>query len=117
MSEIAIDATRGPDSTGGGVGNPAAGLGGKRAERPLPKALRCLSGTVLTSQDLLCQLNIGLRTTGSHVVYDDRFAIAGCFRQTNAARNNSFEHRFFKETAQIQLDLAGQVGSVVIHGE
>src|SRR5271155_4168948 len=105
---IGMEATCGPvDSGSGTCWTAAVVLWGRRAERPLPNALRCLSGVVFTSQDLLCQLNIALRASRANIVGDDRLAVAGRLGQTDAARDHGFEDRFFEESSEIQLHLSG----------
>ena len=75
----------------------AAGFVGSRAERPLPKALRCLSGVLFMGQDLLCQLNVALGSARADVIGDNRLTETGGFRQTDAARDHGFKDAFSKK--------------------
>src|SRR5512140_2183417 len=58
---------------------------GRRAERPLPSALRGLSSALFIFQNLLREFNIALGTPRTRVIHQDWFPIAGGLRKSNAA--------------------------------
>src|SRR5437763_15152450 len=82
----------------GAAGGGAAGVGrvGSSAPRPLPSALREVSGLFMV-QNLFGELNVALGTAGSGVVGQDRLAEAGGLRQANAARNHRLENLVLEE--------------------
>src|SRR5260370_35209904 len=90
---------------------------GRRADRHLPNALRCLSGALFMGQDLLCQLNVGLGAARAQVVRKNRLAEAGGLCEANAARNYSAKDGLLKEFAKILFHLSGKVHPLVVHGE
>src|SRR5277367_3909585 len=100
ICKIGRTATRTP---AGAWGAGAAGSGsvctlvGRRAESPLPSALRCLSGALFMSQDLLCQLNVAFSAAGSDVIGDYRLAETGGLCQAYTARDNGLEDLIFEE--------------------
>src|SRR5258708_6238541 len=90
---------------------------GRRAERPLPNALRGLSGALFMGQDLLCQLNVALGAARAQVIRKNGLTEARGLCQSNAARNYSAKDALLKELPQVLLNLAGKVHSFVVHGE
>src|SRR6185369_12076304 len=53
---------------------------GRRADRPLPRTLRCLSLALFISQNLLRQFDIALGSPRTRVIHQNRLAVAGSFR-------------------------------------
>src|SRR5258708_13045238 len=88
---------------------------GRRAESPLPNALRGLSGALFMGQDLLCQLNVALGAARAQVIRKNGLAEAGVLRQTNAAGNYSAKDALLKEFSQILFHLPGEVHAFVVH--
>src|SRR5579871_286585 len=110
--------TRGVAAGAGGVDAASVStLVGRRAESPLPSALRCLSGALFMSQDLLCQLDIAFCSSGPDIVGNNWLAEAGSLGQSNAARDDGLEHLVLEELTKVLFDLAGKIGSVVVHGK
>src|SRR5581483_5674940 len=108
MSATGIVATCAPFVVAPDSGSTAAvaGLCGSRADKPLPKALRCcLSGIVFTCQDLLCQLNVTFGAAGAHIVRQNWLAIARCFREPDASGNYCLKYRLLKEVSKVRLHL------------
>src|SRR6185369_14442280 len=87
--------------TGAGAVATAAAAGcprpGRRAERPLPSALRVLSLALFIRQNLLREFDIALGSPGTRVVHENGFAVTGRFRQSDAARNHSCKYLIAKE--------------------
>src|SRR5260221_4040147 len=90
---------------------------GRRAESPLPNALRGLSGALFMGQDLLCQLNVALGAARAQIIRKNRLAKAGGLCQSNAARNYGLKDFLLKEFSQILLNLAGLGHPLVVHSE
>src|SRR5260370_36909217 len=90
---------------------------GRRAERPLPNALRCLSGALFMGQDLLCQLNVALGAARAQVVRKNGLAETGGLCEANAARNYGAKDALLKKISQILLHLAGKVHPLIVHRE
>src|SRR5689334_12573303 len=67
------------------------------------------------SKNFLCKLDIGFGAARAGVVGQDRFSEAGRLSEADASRNNGSKDFFFEELAEVGLDLAGQVGAVVVH--
>src|SRR5580700_787584 len=110
-------ATRAPSEAGAAWVAGSGGFVGRRAERPLPKALRCLSGALFMGQDLLCQLNIAFGAAGADVVRQNRLTETGGFRQANTAWNDGLEDVILEELAQVLFYLPGQISSIVVHSQ
>src|SRR5215469_7599862 len=105
-----------PAVVGSETGRPP-GLLGRRAESPLPRALRCLSEALFMGQDLLCQLNVALCASRSNVVGEDWLPKTGGLSEPYTARNNGLENTLVEEIAQILFNLAGEVCPVIVHRE
>src|ERR1035438_7664811 len=112
-----MTATRTPwVSVGGVTGSDWRGaFVGRRAESPLPSALRCLSGALFMGEDLLCQLNIAFGPSGSDIVGDYWLTEARGFCETNTAWDDGFEDTVFEELPQVMLHLTGQISSGIVH--
>src|SRR5438876_5244433 len=105
-------------SRGLGTAVVAGGRLGRRADRPLPKALRCgLSGALCTGEDLLCQLNVAFGATRSDVVGENRFSEAGCLRKANTARNYGSKDSLLEELTEVLFHLPRKIHAVVVHGK
>src|SRR6266481_7735137 len=89
---------------------------GSSAPRPLPSALRELSGLFMC-QNLFCELDVAFSAPGSRVVDEDRLAEAGGLGQTYTAGNDGVKNLFAEELLQIVGYLTGKVGSIVVHRE
>src|ERR1700730_11044673 len=63
---------------------------GSRAPKPLPRALRELSGLFMV-QNFFGKLNVTLGAAGPRVIDEDRLAETGGFGQPDAARNDSLK--------------------------
>src|SRR5689334_21002502 len=113
----------GPVAAGVEAGAVAAAVGpgwprpGRRAERPLPSALRGLSSALLISHDLLSKFYIALGSPRTRVVHQYRLTVAGRFRQPDTARDNRRKYLIRKEIPQIIRHLPGQIRPLVIHSE
>src|ERR1022692_833176 len=94
MSPSATGAV-GPGSGAGGVD-----LVGRRECSPLPSALR--RSLLVIGKNLFCELNVGLRTLGTGVVEENRFAVTGCFRESNTAWDDGPEDFVLEELPKIR---------------
>src|SRR6202171_3938901 len=94
-----------PSGAGTSSGSTAVGRAGSSAERPLPNALRGLSGALFMSQDLLCKLYVALGAAGAKVVGEDRFAETGGLREPDAARDYGLKYVLIEELAKVICDL------------
>src|SRR5579864_2989001 len=108
-------------ATGAGAVAAAATPGcprpGRRAESPLPSALRGLSLALFIRQNLLREFDIALGSTGTRIVHENRLAVARSFREPNTARYHGRKYLIAKEFLQILSDLAREVCTLIIHGE
>ena len=66
----------------------AVAFTGRRAESPLPSALRCLSVPVFILKDLLGELDIAFRAARPGVIHQNGLSVAGRFRQADASRDH-----------------------------
>src|ERR1700733_14841806 len=71
---------------------------GRRAERPLPSTLRCLSLLIL--HNLLRKLDIAFRASRTWVVHEYRLAVTGSLSEANAAGNHSGKHLIVEKIPQ-----------------
>lgn len=62
-------------------------------------------------------MNVGLGPTRAGIVGQDCFSETRRLGEADASRDDRLEDLAFEELAQIGLDLAGEVGAVVIHRE
>jgi len=90
---------------------------GKRAERPLPSTLRCLSVALLILENLLGQFYVAFGTPRSGVVHEDRLSEAGGLGQANTAGNYGMKNFVLEEVPEVVRDLARQIGPFVVHRE
>src|SRR5258707_15696056 len=88
---------------------------GRRAESPLPNALRGLSGALFMGQDLLCQLNVALGAARAQVIRKNRLAETGCLSKANTPRNYGLKDALLKELPEILFHLASEIHSLVVH--
>src|SRR5947209_8760326 len=72
---------------------------GINAASPLPSTLRGLSGALFTGEDLLCELHIAFRSSGTAIVRKDGLSETWRFRQPNAPGDHGFEYLVLKEFA------------------
>src|SRR5579872_2721995 len=91
---VAIDVVAGAVAAAVGPGWPRPG---RRAERPLPSALRGLSSALFIRHNLLRKLDIALRSPRAGVVHQDRFTVTRRFGQPDATRNNRCKYLIRKE--------------------
>jgi len=89
---------------------------GSSAPSPLPRALRWLS-VLFMIQDLFREFDITLRAARPRIVAQDRFTETRSLGETNAARNDCIEDAISEKLFQVGSNLAGKVGTVVVHGE
>src|SRR5579885_1419938 len=90
---------------------------GSRADSPLPRALRCLSVPVFMFQDLLGELDIAFRTSGTRIVNQNWLAVTRRLSELYAPRDDRCEDITRKELLEIVGDLPGQVGPIIVHGQ
>src|SRR6266436_4654786 len=90
---------------------------GRRAESPLPNALRGLSGALFMGQDLLCQLNVALGAARAQIIRKNRLAKTGSLGKANTPRNYGLKDALLEEFAKILFHLASEVHSLVVHGQ
>src|ERR1700722_12118183 len=102
-------------SSGAGATTAEGDLPGRRAERPLPSTLRCLSLLIL--HNLLCKLDIAFCASRARVVHEYRLAVAGCLRQANAPRNYGGQDLVVKEIPEVVRNLSRQIRSLIVHCE
>src|ERR1017187_7316561 len=103
-------------AAGSVTGSVEAGTGcgrvGSSAPRPLPSALRGLSGLFMI-QNLFRQLDVAFRAPRAGVICQDWLAEARRFSKAYAPRNHGLEHQFAEELRQVGGHLPGEVVSVV----
>src|SRR6267154_867001 len=80
-----------------------------RAPSPLPRAF-----LVITNY-LLCKSQITIGTTGFDVIKDYRFSVAGRFGESYVPGYRRFKYLAAQEIAEVSHNLAGKIGSLVIH--
>src|SRR6185295_2392399 len=90
---------------------------GRRADRPLPSALRCLSLALLICKNLLGQSDVAFRASRTGVIHQNGLAVAWRFSEANATRYDGCKYLIFKEFPQIVGHLARKVCAFVIHGQ
>src|SRR6185437_5074073 len=112
-SMLSVVGDSGAAASGGGV---KVGFVGSSAPRPLPSALRELSGLFMV-EDFFGELDVALRTLGARVVRKDGFAEARGFRESNTAGDDCLEHFVLEELFQVGCHLAGKARPVVVHCE
>lgn len=78
-----------------GISGSRQGLGQRSKRFPL----------LLSFQKLFCQLLIALCTQRTRVIQVDGQTVAGCFAQTDVARNDGLIHLVFKDLANLLRDL------------
>src|SRR5258706_3097298 len=96
-----------PSCEGIDGGETAAGRPPRSALMPCPSAFR-LAGVLACSvliQNLLGQLDIALRSAGTHVIQQDGLAETGRFRQADITRNHGLECLVAKVLAKVGGDL------------
>src|SRR6185295_96670 len=74
---------------------------GRRADRPLPSALRCLSLALLICKNLLGQSDIAFCTAGPGIVHQNGLAITRSLREANAAWYYGRKDLIVEEFSQI----------------
>src|SRR5271170_3547782 len=82
----------GASGEGGGTALTLDRPGGKRADSPLPSALRCLSTPVFIVKNLLRQSHIALGTPRSRIIGENGLPVARGFRKADTARYHCGEH-------------------------
>src|SRR5579884_4040173 len=113
-SSVGGGATGGTGSAAGSADGATGGRCGRRAESPLPRALRL---SAFIRKNLLRQLNICLRPAGADIVGNHRLPKARRFGQPLAAWDDRFEHVVPEELPEVLCYLAHQDGAFVEHGE
>src|SRR6185295_13657560 len=85
--------------TGVGGGSATAvlvGRLGRREESPLPSALRGLSGSLVTFQYLLCELDVTFGGPGPYIIQNNRLTVTRGLSQADAAGDNGLENFVFE---------------------
>jgi hypothetical protein len=72
---------------------------------------------VVAGKEFKGQFAIGLGSAGFGVIEGYGFAVAGCFGQTDVAGNTCLKELVVEERFEIFIDLLGQIGAVIVHGE
>src|SRR5687767_11245044 len=78
---------------------------GRRAERPLPNALR-VSLFLFIGENFLSELDVALGAFGADVVEKDGLSVTRSFGEAHASRYHGFEYLVDKELLQIVRNLA-----------
>jgi hypothetical protein len=102
---------------GGAAGICTGGLGGSRAAKPLPSALRGLSCGLFMRQDFLGKLNVALGSLGARIVKQDWFAVARRFGETDASGDHGLKDGILEKVTEVVGHLFGEGGSVIVHRE
>src|SRR5689334_22665944 len=68
------------------------GLGGSRAERPLPSGLRVLSLPLLIFEDFLGQFDVAFGPARTGIVHQDGLAVAGRFGEPNTSWDDRLQN-------------------------
>src|SRR5689334_9857190 len=106
----------GSGGIGGVAGVTGAGRVGSSAPRPLPSALRELSGLFMI-QNLFGQLDITFGTLRARIVGQYWFAEARRLGEPHAAGNHGLENLVLEEIFEVCRNLPGEVRTIVEHRE
>src|SRR5579872_7290974 len=111
---VAIDVVAGAVAAAVGPGWPRPE---RRAERPLPSALRGLSSALFICHNLLREFDIALGSPRPRVVHQDRLAVAGRFSEADTPRDYRCKYLIRKELLQVFCYLPRQICAFIVHGE